>query len=145
MEEQQLDINRTQIQYHDDGTRTVTNSLGKQNIYHFTQFNGEYKMTRVEGQPSANCAAANQAYTYDANGFMASKTEWKGNVTTYTHNARGLETARVEASGTPQARTITTEWHPTFNLRTKVIEPEHQTTFVYDDQGRLLSQEVSPR
>ncbi len=138
-------INRTEIEYHDDGTRTVTNSLGKKNKYHFTQFNGEYKMTLVEGEASANCAAANQAYTYDANGFMASKTDWQGNITTYIHNDRGLETSRTEASGTPQARTITTEWHPTFNLRTKVSEPQRDTVFYYDDQGRLTSQEVTPR
>ncbi|MFT6254393.1 MAG: YD repeat-containing protein, partial [Granulosicoccus sp.] len=83
-------IERSQIEYHDDGTRTVTNALGKQNTYHFTQFNGEYKMTQVEGQASENCASANQAYTYDTNGFMASKTDWKGNVTSYIHNDRGL-------------------------------------------------------
>jgi YD repeat-containing protein len=138
-------IERSQIEYHDDGTRTVTNALGKQNIYHFTQFNGEYKMTQVEGQASANCASANQAYTYDANGFMASKTDWKGNVTRYIYNDRGLETSRTEASGAPEARTILTEWHATLNLRTKVTEPERETVFVYDAEGRLTSTEVSPR
>jgi uncharacterized protein RhaS with RHS repeats len=62
-------IERTQIEYHTDVRRTLTNSLGKQNIYHFTQFNGEYKMTQVEGLPSQNCASASQAYTYDTNGL----------------------------------------------------------------------------
>ncbi|ODS25032.1 hypothetical protein AB835_00565 [Candidatus Endobugula sertula] len=138
-------IERTEIEYHADGTRTVTNSLGKQNTYHFTQFNGEYKMTRVEGHASDNCASANQAYTYDSNGFMASKTNWKGNLTTYVHNARGLETSRTEASGTPQARTITTEWHPTFNLRTKITEPERETVLTYDTNRRLTATEVNPR
>jgi YD repeat-containing protein len=138
-------IERSQIEYHEDGTRTVTNALGKQNIYHFTEFNGEYKMTQVEGQASENCASANQAYTYDTNGFMASKTDWKGNVTSYIHNDRGLETSRTEASGTPEAHTISTEWHATFNLRTKLTEPERETVYVYDAEGRLTSTEVSPR
>jgi YD repeat-containing protein len=138
-------IERSQIEYHEDGTSTVTNALGKQNIYHFTDFNGEYKMTQVEGQASENCASANQAYTYDTNGFMASKTDWKGNITSYIHNDRGLETSRTEASGTPETRTITTEWHATFNLRTKVTEPERETVFIYDPNGRLLSRQVQPR
>jgi YD repeat-containing protein len=138
-------IERSQIEYHEDGRRTVTNALGKKNTYHFTQFNGEYKMTQVEGLASENCASANQAYTYDTNGFMASKTDWKGNVTSYIHNGRGLETSRTEASGTPEARTITTEWHATFNLRTKVTEPERETVFIYDPNGRLLSRQVQPR
>jgi YD repeat-containing protein len=138
-------IERSQITYHEDGTRTVTNALGKQNIYHFTQFNSEYKMTQVEGQASTNCASANQAYTYDTNGFMASKTDWKGNVTTYIHNNRGQELSRTEASGTPEVRTIVTEWHVTFNLPTKIIEPERETLFSYDSDGRLTSKEINPR
>jgi YD repeat-containing protein len=128
-----------------DGTRTVTNALGKQSTYHFTQFNGEYKMTQVEGHPSANCAGANKNYTYDANGFMASKTDWANNLTTYVHNNRGQELSRTEAAGTPQARTITTEWHSEFNLPIKISEPERETVMTYDANGRLLSREIKEK
>jgi len=138
-------IERTQIQYNADGTRTLTNALGKQNIYHFTQFNGEYKMTQVEGIASGNCAAANKNYTYDTNGFMASKTDWKGNTTTYLHNDRGQELSRIEASGTPQARSIATEWHSEFNLPVRIVEPERETVMTYDANGRLLSRQVKSR
>jgi uncharacterized protein RhaS with RHS repeats len=138
-------IERTQIQYNADGTRTLTNALGKQSTYHFTQINGEYKMTQVEGHPSANCAGANKNYSYDTNGFMASKTDWKNNVTTFIHNDRGQELSRTEASGTPQARTITTEWHATFNLPTLIVEPERETVMTYDVNGRLLSRQVQVR
>jgi YD repeat-containing protein len=138
-------IERTQIQYNADGTRTLTNALGKQNIYHFTQFNGEYKMTQVEGIASDNCAAANKNYTYDTNGFMASKTDWKGNTTTYLHNDRGQELSRTEASGTPQARSIATEWHSEFNLPVRIVEPERETVMTYDANGRLLSRQVKSR
>ena len=135
-------IERTQIQYNADGTRTLTNALGKKSTYHFTQFNGEYKMTQVEGHASANCAGANKAYTYDTNGFMASKTDWKGNTTTYIHNDKGQELSRTEASGTPQARTITTEWHASFNLPIKITEPHKITTIRYDANGRVISRDV---
>ncbi len=138
-------IERTQIQYNNDGTRTLTNALGKKNIYHFTQFNGEYKMTQVEGLASENCASANKNYTYDTNGFMASKTDWKGNTTTYINNDRGQVLARTEASGTPQARTITTEWHAEYNLPTKITEPSRITTMTYDTNGRLLSRNITER
>ncbi len=138
-------VERTQIQYNSDGTRTLTNALGKQSTYHFTQFNGEYKMTQVEGHPSANCAGANKNYTYDTNGYMASKTDWKGNTTTYINNDRGQELSRTEASGTPQARTITTEWHATYNLPTKITEPSRVITMTYDTNGRLLSRNVTER
>ncbi len=138
-------VERTQIQYNSDGTRTLTNALGKQSTYHFTQFNGEYKMTQVEGHPSANCAGANKNYTYDTNGFMASKTDWKGNATTYINNDRGQVLSRTEASGTPQARTITTEWHADYNLPTKITEPSRVTDMTYDANGRLLSRTITDR
>ncbi len=37
--------------------------------------------------------------------------------------ANGLETSRTEAAGTAQARTITTDWHPTLFLPVQVSEP----------------------
>ncbi|MFT5419326.1 MAG: YD repeat-containing protein [Candidatus Endobugula sp.] len=123
----------------------ITNPLGKKTSYHYSVDDQKNHLILVDGEISANCASANQAYTYDANGFMASKTDWKGNVTRYIHNDRGLETSRTEADDTPEARTILTEWHPTLNLRTKVTEPERETVFVYDAEGRLTSTEVSPR
>jgi YD repeat-containing protein len=138
-------IERTKVQYNSDGTRTVTNALNKQSTYHFTKFNGEYKMTQVEGIASDNCAAANKNYTYDANGFMESKTDWKGNTTTYIHNDRGQELSRVEASGTPQARSIKTEWHSEFNLPIKISEPARETIMAYDANGRLLSRNITER
>ncbi len=121
----------------------VTNSLGKQTTYYFDSINSQKKIIAVDGHASENCAAANKAYTYDANGFMASKADWKGNTTTYIHNDRGQELSRTEASGTPQARTVTTEWHATFNLPTKITEPSRITTMTYDTHGRLLSRNIT--
>ena len=119
---------------------TVTNPLGKDTTYHFETLHGVKKVTQVEGHATASCAGANQNYTYDANGYLASKTDWQGNVTTYVHDARGLETSRTEASGALQERTITTEWHTGFRLPTKITAPGQVTDFVYDTQGRLTSQ-----
>jgi YD repeat-containing protein len=50
-----------------------------------------------------------------------------------------LETKRVEASGTAQARTITTQWHTTYRLPTAVAEPLKLTTYTYDSSGNLLT------
>ncbi len=131
----------TTLAYNVDGTTTVTNALGKQTTYHFDVIHGVYKVTQVEGHPTANCAGANKNYTYDVNGFLSSKTDWNGNVTTYVHDARGLETSRAEGSGTPQARTITTEWHTDFRVPVRITEPDKITEFTYDTNGRLLSKQ----
>jgi YD repeat-containing protein len=80
--------------------------------------------------------------TYDANGFVASRTDFNDIVTTFVNDSRGLQTSRTEAVGTPEERTITTEWHPTFRLPIRITEPGKITTFTYDAQGRLLERKV---
>ena len=130
----------TTIAYNDANTRTVTNELGKQTIYHFTTVQGAPKITSVEGVANGTCEAANQNYTYDANGYPASKTDWKGVVTRFTYNAQGLQTSRTEAFGTPYARTINTTWHGTFRVPTQIVEPGKTSSFTYDPTtGWLLS------
>ncbi len=126
-----------------DPRSTVTNPLGKKTTYHFTTIHGVRKVTQVKGHPSSNCAAANKNYSYDNNGFLASKTDWKGNTTTYVRSNKGQELSRTEAVGTPQERTITTEWHATFNLPVKITEPGRETAFTYDANGHQMSQTVT--
>jgi len=58
---------------------------------------------------------SSHTYAYDANGNATSRQDFNGNIATYTYDTtRNLETQRVEAYGTTQARTINTRWHPTF-------------------------------
>ncbi len=103
------------------------------------------RVSSVEGEPSANCPNSNSTFTYDDRGLVKTRTDNKGNVTTFDYNERGLEVSRTEAYGTPQARTVTTTWHPTLFLPLTMTEPDRITTYSYDDQGRQLSQSVSPR
>ncbi|MCX2836385.1 DUF6531 domain-containing protein [Microbulbifer thermotolerans] len=133
-----------EVDYVDANTRRLTNALGKQTTYHYTEVNGVKLITEIEGEASANCAAANKAYTYDDNGFIASETDWEGNLTTYTRDNLGRELSRTEAAGTPEARTILTEWHSEFNLPVKITTPESITEYSYDSSGRLMGQKVTP-
>jgi YD repeat-containing protein len=89
------------------GTRTVSNPLGKQFTYSQTTLVGLPRITQLQRLASASTPAGTMNFTYDANAFMASSTDWNGNVTTYTHDARGLQTSRTEGFGTPEARTTT--------------------------------------
>jgi YD repeat-containing protein len=133
---------KTLLSFNADGSTTVTNALNKQTIYRFDDIAGARRVVKVVGQPTANCAGANQDYTYTSEGWIASKTDWKGIKTTYQYNSLGQEISRTEAFGTPEARITTTEWHPTFYLKTKVTEPGKETIFTYDANGRLLNQNV---
>lgn len=130
------------LTFNADGSTTVTNELNKQTIYRFAYVAGSRRVVSVEGQPTANCVGANKAYTYTVDGFLASKTDWNGNLTTYTYNSIGQETSRTEAAGTTAARLIRTYWHPTLNRITKITEPETETTFSYDANGFLLNKTI---
>jgi len=125
--------------YNADGTTTVTDLLGASRIYTFETHHGVVKTANVAGDQCAFCGQQAQDQSYDANGFLASRTDFEGNVTNFINNTRGLQESRTEAVGTAEERTITTEWHPDFRLPTKIIEPGKETEFSYDTQGRLLS------
>lgn len=129
----------TEIVFHPDFTRTVTGPTGQQEIYHFALIQGSYKVTQIDRLASASVPAATFLKTYDAFGFVASTTDWNGNVINFVNNARGLQISRTEAAGTPQVRTITTTWHPTFRLPTQIQEPGKTTDFTYDANGFLLT------
>ncbi len=118
---------------------TVTNALGKKTSY-FYSTDSFRNVIRVEGQPTPNCAGANQNYTYTPEGWVASKTDWKGIKTTFSYNTQGQEINRIEAFGTQQARTTATEWHPTLRLKAKVTEHNKETTYTYDGNGLLTKQ-----
>jgi len=133
------------VAYNADGSSTVTNELGKTTVYRFTQIGGVKRVTAVEGEASANCPNSNSTFTYDSRGLLKTKTDNKGHLTTYDYNERGLEISRTEAAGTPQTRTITTEWHPTLALPVTVTEPNRITSYSYDAQGRQLSQTQTDR
>lgn len=133
---------KTTIQYHSDDTTTVSNALGKSTTYKFGYFQGIKHITSIIGEPTANCPKSNSTLTYDGRGFLASQTDNKGITTLYTHNDRGLETSRTDASGTAESRTITTEWHATLPLPLRITQPNRSIQYTYDAEGRKLSQTI---
>lgn len=131
----------TSVIYKTDGSATVTDALGNQHGYTFTTQFDVVKPTSVTG--SANKGLGAKAFTYDANGFVASKTDFNGNVTTFVRDAEGQETSRTEAAGTALARTITTAWHANFRLPIKITESNRVTNFSYDGNGNLLKRNIT--
>ena len=127
------------IVYDSDTQRTVTDALGRITVYQFTWVQGVRKILQEDRLATATVPAATKTWTYDGNGYIASRTDWKGNLTTFVNNAQGLQTSRTEASGTPDARTITTTWHATLRLPTQIVGPGRTTDFTYDATGKLLT------
>ena len=132
-------VDRVDITYNADGSTTVNDTVGASRTYSFTTLHGVVKPTSVTGDQCTSCGGQAQSRSYDANGFLDSKTDWNGHLTNYTYDARGLQVSRTEAVGTLEERTITTDWHPDFRLPTLITEPGKSTAFTYDVTGQLLT------
>ena len=107
-------------------------------------------------QPAgAGCSASSSALTYDNRGNIDSQDDFNGKrVCQAYETGRNFETVRIEGlnggtSGTscvaalaasnvstltPEARKISTEWHPDWKLETRRAEPGKITTWVYNGQ-----------
>lgn len=127
---------RYQFQYQPNGQTTVLTPDGGSSVYSFLKQNGVLLPTGVSA-PCPTCGSTSQSTDYDPSGNATRRVGYDGSATTYTYDAQGRETQRVEAAGTPNARTITTEWHPTWRLPTKVASPGRIDGFTYDDKGQL--------
>jgi YD repeat-containing protein len=123
---------------------SVTDPLGTIHYYNFSDTLFGIKRYTGEQQPRpTGSGSVTKSITYDANANVASVTDFNGSKTTYTWNlTRNLETSRIDGAGTTAARTISTEWHPTLELRTRIAEPKRLTVYTYDENGNLLSQTV---
>ena len=131
----------TKINYTSSTASTVTDARGNARVYGLTTQFTVLKPASLTGTPFP--ALGGKAFTYDANGFISSRTDFDGHVTTYTHDARGDETSRVEAAGTALARTISTTWLSTFHLPATITEPNRSIAFTYDSHGNLLTREIT--
>ncbi len=123
-------------------TTTVSGTSDSPQIT-FTRF--DYQL--IEGRPkntgiSQACAECDKVAlrTYDGNGNTTSRTDFNGNVVMYQYDlVRNLETRRIEASGTSQARIISTSWHPTYRLPLQIAGPQKRVTYTYDTNGNELT------
>jgi YD repeat-containing protein len=128
----------------------VTHTMGTtaapvttQRTFSYGEVSGQTRQSKISA-PCVECGPHAER-TYDSSGEFATTTDWAGNKTVYTRERiRSLEIKRVEAYGTEQARTISTEWHPSLRLPTAIAEPKRITRYTYDASGNRLTMSVQP-
>ncbi|MDR1996103.1 MAG: hypothetical protein LBQ25_10990, partial [Azonexus sp.] len=129
--------NRYQLTFGSNST-TVTDPLGTSRTYTYQTIQGVLRHTGVSQPGGSGCGPASTAQSHDNNGNVTSRTDFNGNVTTYVYDTtRNLETKRVEASGQPEARTISTQWHSTWRQPTKIAEPKKLTTWTVNGDNNV--------
>ena len=154
-----LGANAVSITYNANGSAAVQDALGATRTFSYTRVGDIDRSTAIAGPACLDCGEA-AATTYDAAGWMASRTDYNGNVTCYANDAaRGLELVRVEgfvpgstcpsnlagytpASGSVQ-RKISTTWSSTFRVPTQIVEATRTTAFTYDSFGNALTKTVT--
>jgi YD repeat-containing protein len=138
-------VDRYEFKYQKDASgkitgSTVTNPLAAATQYGFTDILDSNKVSSISHPLLAGAA---QTFSYDDHGNLKTATDFNGNQTTYTYElSRNLETRRVEAADQPEARTVSTLWHPVWRLPVKIAEPGKVTTYLYNSD-RDGSQAVS--
>jgi len=120
-------------------------------IYTFQKFRGIERITQIQTLPlCSGCPILTERWEYDPiTGFLTRHAGIVGdvvnpdeNVTDYIHNSRGLEERRTEGAGTPEARTVTTSWHPDFDQPTLITEPARSTAYSYNSAGQVLTETI---
>ncbi|WP_354398731.1 RHS repeat-associated core domain-containing protein [Variovorax sp. OAS795] len=136
-------VDRYQVSYPTASSASILDPLGTSRSYNYSTTKGKLAVTGGS-LPSGTGESDASARTQDANGLITSETDFKGMVTTTTWDvARRLPTTVVHAAGTPEAQTVTTQWHPTFSLPALVTEAGRTTAYTYDALGNTLSKTVT--
>lgn len=151
--------NRLTAGYGDAGANTVSNTAGGLRSFLFASVTGFERATEGRSQCPAgqSCQIGPAQATYDARGNLVEHINAAGVKTCRQFLASAnLETLRVEGlaaatscadalddpSAYPQARTTTRVWDTTLRLPLQVAGPLYRLEYVYDVQGRVISQTV---
>ena len=79
---------RVTFVYHPDGSTTITDAFGQARTYAFDTLHGVKKLTAVAGARCPQCGDQAKGATYDARSFVASRTDFNGQTTLYSHDAQ---------------------------------------------------------
>ncbi|OGQ95195.1 MAG: hypothetical protein A2521_11395 [Deltaproteobacteria bacterium RIFOXYD12_FULL_57_12] len=132
------------LAYFADPVTAVTEPSGIVRRRGYEVVQGVAKKTTLDNG-CQTCGSDSSNITYDtATGFITSRTDFNGNRTEYIINARGLEESRTEGAGSPEARTITTAWHPDYRLPVLVTESDKETRLDYAG-GKLIKKTEKDR
>jgi YD repeat-containing protein len=96
--------------------------------------------------PCPQCSSTAQSTQYDAAGNKIREVAHDGSVVFYKYSTRSLETERATFPASFAGTTtrpalshatavVSTQWHGTWNLPTRITEPQRNTTFSYNARG----------
>ncbi len=131
------------LNYSANGYNAVTDPHGLTKNYYVITASGSPVVGTTVLMQGGSATVQEHNYTYDAAGNIASDTHF-GVTTNYSYDlTRNLETSRTEAVGTPQQRTITTQWDPNLPVPVLITEQGRTTAYTYDANGNVLTKTIT--
>lgn len=132
--ESALGADRNDVTY-GSGWATVVDPLGMQRTFNYGTPAGKLVVTGASATPAGDGSSA-ATRVQDASGLMTQETDFLGVSKLYTWDpSRRLPLTVTEASGRPESRATTIQWHPTFALPTQASQPGKTLTYSYDGAG----------
>jgi YD repeat-containing protein len=128
-------VDKVQVQYLSKSQSVITAADGSSRTYSLELAGNVLRPTGVSA-PCPECGNVAKTTAYDASGNVSRRVDFSNQETRYIYDAQGRETQRIEAYGTANAQTTTTEWHPTWRLPTKIASPGRVDYFTYDPKGQ---------
>jgi YD repeat-containing protein len=117
-----------------------TNPLNKGTSFTFAN----NRLTSITAEPSAHCAATYKETHYDINGYVSAVTDFKDNITSYSYAPNGQLLQKVEASGTPFARTTNIAWDPDKNRQTSItLVGDSRVSYTFNADNRVATRTVT--
>ncbi|MGO4416058.1 DUF6531 domain-containing protein [Cupriavidus sp. KB_39] len=130
-------VDKFQLSFLGNGQTSVTTADGTNRTFS-SELQGNVLRATGASAPCPACGDIAKAVSYDAAGNVATRRDFADKETRYSYDALGRETQRIEGYGTADAKTTTSEWHPTWNLPQKVAAPGRVDYFSYDAKGHVL-------
>ncbi|WP_341248806.1 DUF6531 domain-containing protein [Cupriavidus pauculus] len=131
-------VDKFQLSFLGNGQTSVTTSDATSRTF-TTELQGNVLRATGASAPCPACGDIAKALTYNAAGNVASRRDFADKETRYSYDALGRETQRIEGYGNADAKTTTTEWHPTWNLPLKIAAPSRVDYFTYDGMGQMTA------
>lgn len=137
-------IGRVSVTYISLGYRSIQYPLGGSSTQSYNIVQGLRRIATVD----APCGECNQRYksrTYDQNGWPASYTDFKDNITTTSYDANGLITQEIDAKDTVGQRTIDINWNTALRVplartvKDSAGKTIAHTSWAYDDRGLVTA------
>ena len=122
-----------------------TNEFGRQTIVHYQTFSGKKRPILIEKSATLTSPATSVRLTYDTDGYLTSRTEADGSVTTYNRDNQGRKLRIIHGTGTSEEQNAIWEWHPSMGVPTRILKGTSETLYTYNNDGKVLTKtEVLP-